>query len=62
MPIPLFHGTEDGTVPFELSEEFHELRPDLVRFESFVDAGHVRSWNVDPERHDAVLRAFLDGL
>ena len=58
-PILLFHGTDDQTVPFSVSERFAEARPDLVTFEVFENAGHVASWNTDPQRYETAVREFL---
>jgi pimeloyl-ACP methyl ester carboxylesterase len=59
VPILLFHGEDDETVPIETSDRFAAARPDLVRYEVFPGAGHVASWNVDSERYEAVLGEFL---
>jgi uncharacterized protein len=58
VPILLFHGTADTTVPIEPSEAFAKALPRLVTFVK-TGAGHVESWNVDPQRYDAALRGFL---
>jgi fermentation-respiration switch protein FrsA (DUF1100 family) len=60
VPILLFHGTDDDVVPFETSEEFAEALPDLVTFYPVEGAGHVQSWNVDPEIYERRLTRFLD--
>ena len=62
VPALVFHGTEDTTVPVDLSERLAASRPELVDLLTTSDAGHVESWNLDPERYDAALRAFLDSL
>ncbi len=59
VPVLLFHGDDDGYVPFESSEEFAEASAQ-VTWVRVLDAGHVRSWNIDPEAYDAALVAFLD--
>jgi pimeloyl-ACP methyl ester carboxylesterase len=61
-PILLIHGDEDGDVPVALAEAFAAARPDLVRLEVFPGAGHVKAWNVDPERYQTVVADFLAGL
>ncbi|MFH1329142.1 MAG: alpha/beta fold hydrolase [Actinomycetota bacterium] len=59
-PLLVIHGTEDDTVPFAVSEEFAAAAaPGLVTLVRFDGAGHVRAWNVDPERYEAVLSGFL---
>ncbi|MDA0364420.1 MAG: alpha/beta hydrolase [Chloroflexi bacterium] len=58
-PILLLHGDADDVVPIETSRRLSSLRPDLVSYHEFADAGHTREWNVDPERYEALVRAFL---
>lgn len=61
-PTLVFHGTEDERVPLATSRQFAEQRPDAVRLETFEDAGHVLSWNVDQARYEQALIDFLKGL
>lgn len=61
-PILVFHGTEDGTVPFDVSERLREERPDLVTVVVVDGAGHVQSWNNDPTRYRSEVEAFLDSV
>ena len=60
VPVLLFHGDADETVPVSISEIFAESRPELVTYEFFEGAPHVGAWNVDPERYEAAVREFLD--
>jgi pimeloyl-ACP methyl ester carboxylesterase len=62
VPILVFHGTGDTTVPVDVSERLAAERRDLVTFLSFEGAEHVQSWNMDPARYDAAMRRFLDAL
>jgi len=62
VPILLFHGTADTTVPIGPSEAFAAALPRFVTFVKTTGAGHVESWNVDPRRYDAAVRAFLLAL
>lgn len=59
VPILLIHGTEDQTVPFGIAEELAQKRPDMIRFESFAGARHVKSWGTDTDRYEAVVGEFL---
>jgi uncharacterized protein len=62
VPILLFHGTADTTVPIRPSEAFAAALPRLVTFVKTAGAGHVESWNVGPQRYDTVVRIFLMSL
>jgi pimeloyl-ACP methyl ester carboxylesterase len=55
----LIHSLDDEFVPAGPSASLAAKRPDLVRFEPWREARHTKEWNVDPERWDAVVRAFL---
>lgn len=59
MPILLFHGTEDGTIPVEISENLAAARPDLVESHILNDTTHVRAWNEDPEAYSDLVKEFL---
>ncbi|MBW3657342.1 MAG: alpha/beta fold hydrolase [Actinobacteria bacterium] len=59
-PKLLIHGAADATVPVELADAVAEARPDIVTYLRVPGAGHVRSWNTDPERYEATVREFLD--
>jgi len=58
-PTLLIHSLDDEFVPAGPSISLAAKRPDLVRFEPWRDARHTKEWNVDPERWEAVVRAFL---
>ncbi len=60
VPVLVFHGEGDPTVPFGASRDLALARPDLVTLISFEGAGHVASWNLDSTRYEAELRGFLD--
>jgi pimeloyl-ACP methyl ester carboxylesterase len=59
LPILLFHGTEDKTVPISLSDSFAYALPRWVTYFRVPRAGHVEAWNVDPALYDQRLTAFL---
>jgi pimeloyl-ACP methyl ester carboxylesterase len=59
MPVLLFHGTDDGTVPIATSDQLYEAHPNLVREVRVRGAGHVQSWNVDPAGYHEALDDFL---
>jgi pimeloyl-ACP methyl ester carboxylesterase len=59
MPILLFHGTDDQTVPISSSDAFARALPERVTYHRVAGAGHVESWNVGPARYERRVRAFL---
>jgi uncharacterized protein len=59
MPILLFHGTDDHTVPISSSAAFARALPELVTYHRVAGAGHVESWNVGPARYERRVRTFL---
>lgn len=59
VPVLLFHGDADETVPVETSDKLARARPDIVTYVRVAGAGHVRSWNTDPEVYEASVRGFL---
>ncbi len=59
VPVLVFHGTDDETVPIASSQDFLDARPDLVRLVIVPGAGHVRSWNVSPEAYERRIKEFM---
>ncbi len=59
VPVLVFHGLEDTTVPIESSREFADRQPNFVKLIEVPRAGHVQSWNVDAELYENVLSDFL---
>ncbi len=62
VPILLFHGDEDRTIPVTTSDELAQRRPDLVTYRRVQGAGHATSWNADPQAYEAAVREFLAKL
>jgi alpha-beta hydrolase superfamily lysophospholipase len=62
VPMLVFQGRADTTVPFAIGEALAEARPDLVEFHPLDDAGHVRAWNEDPDDYREIVTAFLGNL
>jgi len=58
-PILLLQGDEDPTTPVEVARRFEAQRPDIVEYAEFPGAGHVRAWNADPARYDALIGEWL---
>lgn len=62
VPTLVFHGTADRRVPISISRQLQARVPELVQLEEAPAAGHVMSWNANPERYEALLESFLAGL
>lgn len=54
----ILHGTQDDSVPIQLSQALRDARPDLVELETF-DADHTLSWNSDPDRWQSTVTIWL---
>lgn len=62
VPILIFHGDFDETVPLHQSEALAAARPDLVRLLTVPGAAHIRAWNLDPKGYEAELREWVKQL
>lgn len=62
VPTLVFHGTSDQTVPISGSRRLQAEVPELVELVETPAAGHVLSWNVDPERYEGYVSRFLARL
>lgn len=62
LPILLFHGIDDGTVPISTSDRFRTELGGSVTYFRVPDAGHTEAWNVNPSLYDRRLRAFLGSI
>lgn len=60
VPVLIHHGTEDESVPVSQSISFEEANPDLVDLIQVPGAGHVDSYDVDPDGYIAEILGFLD--
>lgn len=58
-PILVIHSVDDDVVPYGPTAAVAAARPDLVRWERWEKARHVREWNTDPARWEQVVRDFL---
>jgi fermentation-respiration switch protein FrsA (DUF1100 family) len=58
-PTLIIHSIDDEYVPYEPSAILAERTPDMVTFEAFSRARHTKEWNVDPERWESVVKAWL---
>jgi pimeloyl-ACP methyl ester carboxylesterase len=62
VPVLVFHGTADESIPPEESIALAEARTDLVDLVLVEGAGHVQSFLVDFEGYVTRLLAFLEGV
>lgn len=59
VPILLFHGDGDTTVPVETSDALAKFRPDIVSYHRVPGATHIRSWNMNPTSYETAVHNFL---
>lgn len=59
LPMLLFHGTRDRTIPVRQSDKLAQLRPDLVEYHRVEGAKHIRVWNIEPKKYDQALLKFI---
>lgn len=60
VPALVFHGTDDATVPIEVSRAMAEVRPQLVDIVEVEGAGHVASRKATGTVYDQRVLAFLE--
>jgi pimeloyl-ACP methyl ester carboxylesterase len=58
----LFQGTGDTSVPPAANAALARARPDLVTYVPVAGAEHTQSWNANPGRYAATLKAFLTSV
>jgi pimeloyl-ACP methyl ester carboxylesterase len=59
VPILLLYGAQDPVTPVETFERFASSRPDIVTPDRFEQGGHADLWNIDAERYEEAIAAFL---
>lgn len=62
VPTLVFHGTSDLSIPISVSRQLEAAVPGVVELVETPAAGHVMSWNANPERYERYLENFLDRL
>jgi hypothetical protein len=55
----IIHSVDDEYVPYGPSVLLAERNREMVTFEAFHHARHTKEWNVDPERWERVVKAWL---
>lgn len=62
VPTLVFHGTSDQRVPISVSRQLQARVPGLIKLQELPAAGHVMSWNADPEAYEQTVEEFLSEL
>jgi pimeloyl-ACP methyl ester carboxylesterase len=62
VPTLVFHGTSDQRVPISVSRRLEVAVPGLIDLVETPAAGHVMSWNADPQRYQTYLERFLERI
>lgn len=62
VPTLVFHGTSDQRVPISVSRQLEARAPRLIRLHEVPAAGHVMSWNADPDAYERTVEQFLSEL
>ncbi len=62
MPTLVFHGTSDHRVPISISRQLEARCSGTVQLIETQAAGHVMSWNANPERYETELGRFLERI
>lgn len=58
-PTLILHSIDDEYVPYEPSANVAAKNPEMVTFEPFTGARHTKEWNVDPQKWERVVTAWL---
>lgn len=61
-PVLIHHGTADLRVPVETSIDLQTTNPDLIQLIEVEGAGHVESYDVDPQGYVDSVLGFLGEL
>jgi hypothetical protein len=62
LPILLFHGTADDTVPIADSDDFAAQLSRWVTYFRVPEAGHTEAWNADPPLYERRVGDFLGSV
>ncbi|AKH16474.1 alpha/beta hydrolase family protein [Deinococcus soli (ex Cha et al. 2016)] len=59
LPILMWHGTRDRTIPIAQADALAAARPDLIEYHRVEGGKHIRVWNINPKAYDAQLETFI---
>jgi len=62
IPLLLFHGDADTTVPIEISDSLATRWPGMLTYAPIRGATHIRSWNMNPDLYEKEVSRFLQDL
>ncbi len=62
LPLLLFHGDADTTVPIEISDALATRWLSMLAYVPIGDATHIRSWNLNPGLYEKEVSRFFQDL
>ncbi len=62
LPLLLFHGNADTTVPIEISDSLATRWSGMLTYAPIRGATHIRSWNMNPDLYEQEVSHFLQDL
>lgn len=62
VPVLLFHGDTDDTVPIETSIEFAAASPELFELHTYEGVGHVAAWNWFQQDYESAVKDFIERI
>ncbi len=62
IPLLLFHGNEDTTVPVQISDSLATRWAGMLTYVPIGGATHIRSWNMNPGLYEREVSRFLQDL
>ncbi len=62
LPLLLFHGNADTTVPIEISDSLATRWSGMLTYAPIRGATHIRSWNMNPDLYEKKVSRFLQDL
>jgi alpha-beta hydrolase superfamily lysophospholipase len=62
VPVLMFHGDADDTVPIETSIEFADAIPELAELHTYPDVGHVAAWNHHRDEYERLIEEFVERI